>query len=217
MARRKDTISIKDIKRYQLGTLRYLLSTNKFTALQKRTIRKKLPRTKLEKQWWDIRARYGYQIKKSEFEEYYYLSRKVKRKIKTLTKEGKIYAPPEISTGIGTILSRGVKYFRNKLAVLKSRDKRNWRKTYMTNIKFEVCDKLRAVFGETLETLELINRILQLTDKELTDFLDENKDLAVIPYASPEYLRKYFDKINMTVNKINLYLDSFATKYGLDV
>ena len=137
MARRKNIINIKDIKRYQLSTLRYLLSTNKFTALQKRAIRKKLPKTKLEKQWWDIRARYGYQIRKKEFEEYYYLSRKIKRKIKTLTREGKIYAPPEISTGIGTILSRGVKYFKNKLTVLKSRAKYNWRKSYMNDIKIK--------------------------------------------------------------------------------
>lgn len=214
---RKRVISMKDITRYQLASLRYLLKTNTFTPKQKQAIRKKLPRTKLEKQWWDIRSRYGYQIKKKEFEEYYYLSRKIKRKVQRLAKQNIIYAPPEISTGIGAILSRGVRYFRQKMKILRKRASYQWRKQYMESKKFEVVDKLRETFGDTLETLELVNRILKLTDYELKAFLDKNKDLAVIPWASPEYLRKYFDKIDMTVNKIGMYLDSFAEERGLDV
>lgn len=215
---RKSYIRMPEITKYSLAQLKYLLKTNKFTKSQKASILKKLPKTQLEKQWWDIRARYKYRITRAEFEEYYYLSRKVKRKIRRLVRQNKIYGNPEVLTGIGAIISKGVKYFRNQLRQLRNRYRRSWRREHMSDLKERIIDSLYQVFGYgNIEVMELANRIENLSHLELLMFLSEHPELRVLDWHhnSPHKIRDYFDKLDMTLTKIGMYFDAFEKEHDL--
>lgn len=178
-------------------------------------IRGAIPRRKIERQWWDIRAKFGYQISKKRSDAYYRNLRKANRKLARIGKDSDLLKDIRLSTGVSWIKS--VKDF----AKAEKRVAQILDRNYKRHVNREVRDKLYHNLVECFGYNEYTNRLIQefdnMSDEEYRAFFEKYRDIDIFNWGSPKELMEYINLTMMNYETIQSYIEAFARANNPDI
>lgn len=202
-----------NLKRYTTSTLRYLASLDEYRA-NKKQILKAIPKRKIEKQWWDIRAKFNYRVSKREFAEYYELVRKAQRKLNRIKADEDLLWRNRVPLSVSGFQS--VAQFKAQFRRVKNILRRDYKKQVSYEIRDRLYSNLRYQFGDNAETDQLIEEFKNMTDTEFNEFFKRNRELDRLRYDSDqEKLRQYLTAGEIDYEHIQDSIEEYAKWSGL--
>lgn len=202
-----------NLKRYTTSTLRYLASLDEYRA-NKKQILKAIPKRKIEKQWWDIRAKFNYRVSKREFMEYYELVRKAQRKLNRIKADEDLLWRNRVPLGVSGFQS--VAQFKAQFKRVKNILKRDYKRQVSLDIRDRLYNNLRYQFGENEYTDQLVEEFKNMTDAEFNEFFKRNRELDRLRYDSDqEALREYVSSASIDYMHIQNSIEEYAKWSGL--
>jgi len=213
MRRRIRGIGI-NLKKYSIRRLKYLATTEEYKQYSK-AIRGVIPRRKIERQWWDLRAKFGYQISKKRSDAYYRNLRKANRKLARIGKDSDLLKDIRLGYGVSWMkTARDFVKAEKRLAKILNRN-------YKKHINREVRDKLYHNLVECFGYNEYTNRLIQefdrMSDSEYRAFFDKYQDIDIFNWGSPKEIQEYINLTKMNYETIQSYIEAFAKANNLDI
>lgn len=203
-----------NFRRYTISTLKYLVSTKEYKKY-KSDLRAILPKRKIERQWWDIRAKFGYQISKKEFTDYYALVRKANRKLNRIKGDKDLLARVKLPLGVGWI--QRPKQLRLQLGRIKRILSRDYKRELSNELRERLYGNIIACFGYNEEANQLINEFKAMTDMELLKFFKLNPVLNRMMYDSDQSaLLEYLNRAGIGGELVQSAIEDFAKREGLE-
>lgn len=215
---------LSELKKYRISTIRGWLKANLYSPKDREKIRKILPKSSksLAGQWWDMRAKYGKQVRKQAYEEYYKEIRRAKRKLARLKREGTIIKPPELFLGIGTYMHNegdtGLTLYKMRRKLVKSILRRNYVRKHNEVQKWKLYQNIIQTFNYSEEAYRVANIFMELSSVEINNYFKKYKGFQKVLYGSPrsilEYMKVATWKLEDLKNTLLTYIKERKIKIG---
>lgn len=195
--------SIWDLRRYRLETIRGWIKEKIISPQDRRRISRILPRARtFEAAWWDIRSKFGKDIRKADFQEYFYKVRKARKKLKMLDKEQRILYPPKFMRGTSIFMKldydKAVRYFKQRLKAVRNVLKRNFLGTHNEAERRKLYHNIIDVFGAEGDALILAELFKSMSIYDIVGFFKKYPDWNKLLFGSPQSI---FELLKITVWK----------------
>lgn len=213
MRRRIRHIGI-NLKKYSIRRLKYLATTDEYREYAKE-IRGAIPKRKIDRQWWDLRAKFGYQISKKRSDAYYRNLRKANRKLARIGKDSDLLKDIRLSYGVSWM--KKVRDFAKAEQRVASILNRNYKKHVNREVRDKLYHNLVECFGYNEYTNRLIQEFDKMTDEEYHDFFEKYSDIDIFNWGSPKELREYIKLTGMNYDTIQSYIEAYARSNNPDI
>ena len=201
-----------NIKRYSIAQLKWFAKQEQYREY-KTSLMKAIPKRKIEQQWWDIRAKFGYRISKKEFYEFYKDIRKANRKLARLNKNDELIIRRELSTGVSRY--RTVAEFRVQQKKVARILLRSYKHFINRKDREHLYENLYGVFGKDEYTYRIVKEFENMIDTEFKRFFEKYPHLERLIYDSLKTLIQYLEKIDASVTLLQTYIETFAREWGI--
>lgn len=197
-----------NLRKYNIAELRALSRAPEYKAYRKQ-IRRAIPKRAIDRQWWNIRAQFGYNaISRKEFNKFYEEVRKAHRKINRIKKMPDLidYFNPSLRiTRFKSMAS--FKRFKKRVEAINRRD-------YKTVANREARERLYAniygVWGKNEYTKAIVQEFDNMTDTEFKQFFERYKQLDKLIWGSVKSLIPYLKHIDIDVTALQSDIEEFA-------
>jgi len=203
-----------NLKKYSIRRLRYMATMEEYREYAKQ-IRGAIPKRKIERQWWDIRAKFGYRISKKRSDEYYRKVRKANRKLARIGKDSDLLKDIRLSTGVSWMKS--VRDFMKAEKRVEEILDRNYKRHTNREVRDKLYRNLVESFGYNEYTNRLIQEFDRMSDEEYNQFFERYQDIDLFNWGSPKELNEYINLTGMNYDTIQSYIEAFANANNSEI